>query len=312
MEIRKTMIANSSNGNPLTAMGEREYIYFKVKYNNFRDVSDEVDLVVRDKEEMEECECVLYLPQTYTDDGEETPLIISCHGAGGTVNAEKGTIGGLNYVYHCMDAGYAVLDVNGAAPHGCTMGCPEHIFALYKAYRYATRKYNLSHHVLVAGASMGGHVAMNFTNTFPSIVTAVGLIYPRLHIDSVEVDGHTCIGTFDKAKIRNGQTTREMVYEFYRFPKDGGFCERNTAGFNPHKSRSMVNEKGERVVFAPCPIKIWQGDADETVDPVFVKEYVESVRRSGSFIEFHLLKGVGHKISPIMREELLMWFNRFI
>jgi hypothetical protein len=140
----------------------------------------------------------------------------------------------------------------------------------------------------------------------------VGLIYPRLHIDSVEVDGHTCIGTFDKAKIRNGQTTREMVYEFYRFPKDGGFCERNTAGFNPHKSRSMVNEKGERVVFAPCPIKIWQGDADETVDPVFVKEYVESVRRSGSFIEFHLLKGVGHKISPIMREEMLMWFNRFI
>jgi hypothetical protein len=82
--------------------------------------------------------------------------------------------------------------------------------------------------------------------------------------------------------------------------------------FASHPEYFRMNEKGERVVFAPCPIKIWQGDADETVDPVFVKEYVESVRRSGSFIEFHLLKGVGHKISPIMREELLMWFNRFI
>ena len=66
------------------------------------------------------------------------------------------------------------------------------------------------------------------------------------------------------------------------------------------------------MVIPPCPIKIWQGTADKTVDPVMVQEYVRSVRRSGSYIELHMLEGVEHKISQVMRDELLMWFNRFI
>jgi hypothetical protein len=43
-----------------------------------------------------------------------------------------------------------------------------------------------------------------------------------------------------------------------------------------------------------------------------VTEFVESVRRSGSYIEFHLMEGVGHKINDVMRTEIAMWFNRFI
>ena len=98
------------------------------------------------------------------------------------------TIGGVHYVKECIDAGYAALDVCGSQPHGLTMGCPEHIFALHKAYLYAIKHYNLSKRVLVAGASMGGHTAMNFAHTFPGIVTALGLIYPRLNLDGVEID----------------------------------------------------------------------------------------------------------------------------
>ena len=43
-----------------------------------------------------------------------------------------------------------------------------------------------------------------------------------------------------------------------------------------------------------------------------VKEFVDSVKRSNSYIELHMLEDVGHKISSVMKEELLMWFNRFI
>lgn len=312
MEIRKTMIPHSSKGGPIKGEEPAEYIYFTVRFNRFRDVSGSIAHEVLDREEWAECECVLRLPESYTEDGEETPLILSFHGAGSRVCEAENLIGGVHYVTECIKAGYAALDVCGAEPHGLTMGCPEHIFAAYKAYLYAIKHFNLSRQVLVAGASMGGHTAMNFAHTFPSIVTAVGMFYPRLNMDGVTVDGHYCIGTWDKTAHAEGKpSTHDRIVDIYRFPEDS-WCEANTIGFNPYRTRSFVNSNGERVVIPPCPIKIWQGTVDTTVDPVITEEFVNSVRRSGSYIEFHKLEGVAHKISPVMRQELVMWFNRFI
>lgn len=291
---------------------EQKLIFFKVKFNNFRDTSGSTANAVTDREEWDECECVLSLPESYSDDGEETPLILSCHGAGSVVCEETGRTGGVSYCSACTKQGYAVLDVCGSQPHGLTMGCPEHIFALHKAYLYAVKHYNLSRRVLVAGASMGGHTAMNFAHTFPGIVAALGLIYPRLNMDGVTVDGHYCIGTWDKTKKNDsGYSTHDRIVQIYRFPEDEWYAP-NTIGFNPYRTRSFIGLDGKRVVIPPCPIKIWQGTADMTVDPVMVQEFVESVRRSGSYIELHLMEGVGHKINDVMREELVMWFNRFI
>ncbi|MBO5845164.1 MAG: alpha/beta hydrolase [Clostridia bacterium] len=310
-ESRRVMVIRDNKGN-VECDKEREFIFFKVKFNRFRDVSNSIEHTVLDREEMAECECVLALPESYTDDGEETPLILSFHGAGGRVCEADEKVGGLRYVSQCVDAGYAALDVCGAEPYGLTMGCPEHLFAIWKAYRYVVKKYNVSEKVLVSGASMGGHVAMNFTNNFPNVVTAVGIFYPRLNMEGVTVDGHYCIGTWDKTKSKDGKpSVHDRIIEIYRFPSDE-WCEANTIGFNPHRTRSFINNEGERVVIPPCPIKIWQGTADRTVDPVMVQEYVNSVRRSGSYIELRLLDGVTHSITPVMREELLMWFNRFI
>lgn len=308
-EIRKLLPLTDSEGNT----HEYQFVFFKVRYNHFRDTSSSIAHEVRDREEFEECECVLCLPDSYSDDGDETPLIISFHGAGGRVCEETDTVGGIKYCPDCIGAGYAVLDVCGSEPHGMTMGCPEHIFAAYKAYRYAIKHFNLAHDVLLSGASMGGHVAMNFANTFPGIVRAVGIFYPRLNIDKVVVNGYECIGTWDKTNPRkNGKPSiHDCIIDIYRFPSDE-WCEANTVGFNPYRTRSFVNSDGERVVIPPCPIKIWQGNADKTVDCVMVEEFVNSVRRSGSYIELHLLDGVGHKLSPVMFKELTMWFDRFI
>ena len=177
---------------------DAQYIYFKIPFNHFRDVSGSNANAVTDREIWEECECVLCLPESYTPDGTPTQLILSCHGAGSTVSQAEGKIGGVGYCSECTKQGYAVLDISGSQPHGLTMGCPEHIFALHKAYLYAVKHYNLTRQVLVAGASMGGHTAMNFANTFPNIVIALGLIYPRLNMDGVTIGDHYCIGTWDK------------------------------------------------------------------------------------------------------------------
>ncbi|MBQ8184559.1 MAG: alpha/beta hydrolase [Lachnospiraceae bacterium] len=307
MEIRKELCLGGPDGGKL-----RECIFFTVKYNHFRDVSTSTTREVRDREEMAECECVLCLPESYTADGEETPLILSFHGAGSHVSASDDSVAGIVYVQQCIDAGYAALDVCGSEPHGTTMGCPEHIFAAYKAYRYAVKHYNLSEKVLVAGASMGGHVAMNFVNTFPSVVLAVGMFYPRLNMDGVTVNGHYCIGTWDKTNAKeNEPSTRDRIVDIYRF-KSREWSDETTIGFNPYRTRAFINAEGERVLIPPCPIKIWQGTADRAVDPVMVEEYVNSVRRSGSYIELHLMEDVGHVYSSEMCTELLYWFNRFI
>jgi pimeloyl-ACP methyl ester carboxylesterase len=265
-----------------------------------------------DRELPETCECILYLPKTYTEDGFPTPLILAAHGSGGRVSAELQKIGGLKYASFCMDAGYAVLDVNGSALHGRTIGCPEHIFALYKAYRYATRHFNLSKSVLVWGGSMGGQTAMNFANTFPSITLAVGLFYPRLNMDGITVGDHYCPGSWDKTEpLSEAGNPRQRVAKYFRFPSDE-WCEKNTLGFNPHKTRSFTNQNGECVLLPPCPIKIWHGTEDKTIDPMISREYVNSVRRSGSYIELHLLEGVGHKANAAMKQELKLWFDPFI
>ena len=313
MEIRKRIIPNSSAGGPIAGENERTYVFYKVEFNSFREVSESNANEVLDREEMKECECVLCLPESYSEDGEETQLIISCHGAGSTVCEAENKIGGIHYVSKCIDAGYAALDISGAAPNGLTLGCPEHIFAIYKAYKYAVKHFNLTKQVLIAGASMGGHVAMNFTNMFPSIVLAAGLIYPRLNIDGATVNGHYCIGTWDKRSNvgADGKTTYDRIIDWYHFPS-GEWCEKNTIGFNPYRSRSFVNSDGERVVIPTCPIKVWQGTIDRTVDPVMVEEFVNSVRRGGCYAELHMMEGVGHKMNSVMKEEILLWFNRFI
>ena len=88
MDIRKRVVPNNHLGDPITSVGEREFIFFKVKFNNFRDVSGSTANEVTDREEWDECECCLCLPENYSEDGEPTQLAIYCHGAGGRVCEE--------------------------------------------------------------------------------------------------------------------------------------------------------------------------------------------------------------------------------
>lgn len=285
-------------------------IFFKVKFNNFREISGSTANEILDREEWAECEAVLCLPDSYSENGEPTQLILSCHGAGNTVNEEEDKTGGLAYVSECIHAGFAALDISGSEAHGLTMGCPEHVFALYKAYRYAIKHYNLTERVLIAGHSMGGGTAINFANTFPSLAIALAIFNPGLSFHGVQVGDHICRNPWDR-KFEDGYRYRKLITQYFRFPTDE-FCPDNTAGFEPYRTRSLVDSEGKRAVIPPCPVKIWQGADDKTVDPILTREYYDSIRRAGCYAELHILDGVAHKVVPAMKKELLLWFERFI
>ena len=287
-----------------------EKIFFKVKFNNFREISGSTANEVLDREEWAECEAVLCLPDSYSSSGDQTPLILSCHGAGSTVCEAEGKTGGLSYASECIRAGFAALDISGSAPHGLTFGCPEHVFALYKTYRYAIKNYNLSERVFLAGHSMGGGTAINFASTFPSLVIALGVMNPGLSFHGVQIGDHVSRNPWDR-EWADGHRYRKPIAQCFRFPtKD--FCTDNMSGFEPYRTRSFVNADGERGVIPPCPVKIWQGADDKTVDPVLSREYYDSIRRAGCYAELHILDGVAHKVVDTMKKELLLWFERFV
>ena len=312
MEILR-VVPRDSKGNLYPDNKERNLVYFQVKYNHHRDLCLDTTQEVADKEEWAECRAVLCLPDNYQETGEKTQLIIACHGAGTIVDREAHFAGGLDGALACIDAGYAALDIDGSDPCGLTKGCPEHIFALYQAYKYAIKHFNLTEKVLVHGNSMGGMTATNFANTFPSICLALGLYYPRLNMRSFETeDGHFCLGSWDKTtpKASAVNSSRDQIAEFFHMDK-GLWNEERVIGFEPYNGRSFTNERGEKVVLPPCPVKIWHGTADTIVDPVISQEYVKAVRRGGCYAELRMIEGLGHKTIDSMRTELRMWFDRF-
>ena len=58
---------------------EKEIIFFNVEFNNYRVVGNSTANEVLDRYEPATCECALYLPKSYTEDGEPTPLILKFH-----------------------------------------------------------------------------------------------------------------------------------------------------------------------------------------------------------------------------------------
>ena len=287
-----------------------EKIFFKVKFNNFREASGSTANDILDREEWEECEAVLCLPDSYSEDGGPTPLILSCHGAGNTVSEKDGKIGGIPYVSDCIREGFAALDISGSAPHGLTLGCPEHVFALFKAYRYAIRNYNLAERVFLAGHSMGGGTAINFANTFPSLSIALAVINPGLSMHGVKIGDHVCRNPWDRV-FEDGYRYRKLITRYFRFPDDE-FHPDIVSGFEPYRTRSFVTPDGLRAVIPPCPVKIWQGADDKTVDPLLSREYYDSIRRAGCYAELHILDGVQHTVTDTARKETAIWFKRFI
>ena len=159
---------------------------------------------------------------------------------------------------------------------------------------------------------MGGQTSVNFANTFPSICLALGIFFPRLNIKSFETaDGHYCLGTWDKTTPNaNGVSAHDRVITNFHFDGEEWNQDR-VAGFEPYDNRSFTNHKGEKVVIPPCPIKIWHGTSDTTVDPVVSVEYVKAIRRGGCYAELRMIEGIGHWIIPSMRDELKLWFDRF-
>lgn len=146
--------------------------------------------------------CVLYLPDSYTQQGKSTPLVIYCKQGDSIIKPEVDSYDMLNKVetklifHYLLSLGYAILGVDGVPDawrdelkiqEGYAVGNYVAVQSTLKAYQYVLDNYNISKNgVALFGMSMGGLTAFNLIENTEMPINCAALAYPvvsmRYHI----------------------------------------------------------------------------------------------------------------------------------
>ena len=272
-------------------------IYFSVKVNqNFP--TNGTTQTSEDSENLVDIPCVLKLPTTYNPSGTPTKLIMTCHGAGGSVtNNSISAAGGHDCI---INGGYAWFDVNGSSVTSEHMSGIRTLEAYKKAYDYIIENYNIEPHILVHGRSMGGLTALNFTYHFPSIVSACACVYPVTDL-------------YNQAWLRPWSSTckQNMAIEYNFNDKTGNtFEEDKVIGFNPIKNNTITIADNNYTNF-PVPLKIWHGLADTTVRIDESRKLVSAIKNYGGRASIREIEGMAHTLSDWLWNETFIWLKRY-
>lgn len=247
---------------------------FSVPVNCFMPADDVTDKV-QDYTRLYDDYGIIMLPDSYTDDGEATRLVISCHGAGGTVSADDSQVEHRELARYLLANGYAVMDVNGlpekfAEERGIdirnNIGSPIAVRAYVKAYHYCMDHFNLKPDVFVHGSSMGGISSANLVLSGMIPVIAHSAYCPVLDTYNQIFLHPWCDGLpkFALGKIYGLDVGEDGEYIY----DEGKIC-----GFNP-----AVNRKAECY---PVPVKFWQCADDSVVPYEVTKKFVERIKAAG-------------------------------
>lgn len=269
----------------------------------------------------------IILPESYTENGKPTRLVISCHGAGGTVTTDDSQIEHQALTQYLVANGYAVMDVNGlpfaySEEFGIdirnNIGSPIALRSYVKAYHYCLENFNLKPEVFVHGGSMGGISSTNLVLSGIIPIIAHSALCPVLD-------------TYNEIFLNpwSEGLPKTALGKIYAFSKDenGEFIydEEKLCGFNPAK-----NKKAE---VYPVPLKFWHCIDDEVVSYNITKQFIDRARKNGSIAYLRTFEYGGHepqlvgdfidnpsginffgkeeiKITPAV-EEVFMWIRNF-
>mgnify|MGYP003322575950 CR=1 FL=1 len=227
---------------------------------------------------------VLLLPDSYSETGEPTRLVISCHGAGGTVTTDDAQVLHQTLTHYLLANGFAVMDMAGlpaafAAKYGIDLlnniGSPVATDAYVAGYRKCVSGFNLKKEVLVHGASMGG-------------ISSVNLVLSGRVPTLVQTGFCPVLDTYEEIFLHpwsNG-APKTALEKFYSLDPDR-YDETKIAPNNP-----MTNEKALRY---PVPLYFWQCADDGTVSPAVTEKFVARVNGAGGFAALTVFPSGGHE-----------------
>ena len=243
----------------------------------------------QDLEEIYEDYGCLLLPDSYTDEGAPTRLVISCHGAGGTVTTDDAQVMGQALTRYLLANGYAIMDVNGlpeayAKKNGIDLrnniGSPIALRAYVKAYHYCMDNFNLKREVFVHGGSMGGISSTNLVLSGCIPVIAHSAFCPVLDAYN-EIYLHPWSG--GPPKVAQGK--------IYGFEQDESgeyvYDAKKLCGFDP-----ASNEKAKCY---PVPVKFWQCVDDPVVSYAVTEKFVNAIKGNGGIAYLRAFPYGGHE-----------------
>jgi hypothetical protein len=250
---------------------------------------------VQDKEEIYYDCGILILPDSYTDTGKPTRLVINCHGAGGTVETDDSQVEAQVLAKYLLANGFAIMDVNGlpkefSEKEGIdirnNVGSPIAIQSYVKAYHYCVENFNLKKDVFVHGGSMGGISSTNLVLSGSIPVIAQGGYCPVL-------DAYNQIFL----NPWSGGLPKTALGKLYDFNKDEKgeyvYDAEKVKGFNPMERCVLVGEK--EYLNYPVPVKFWQCEDDGTVAIDCTKRFVKAINDAGGEAELITFPTGGHE-----------------
>lgn len=244
---------------------------------------------LQDFERLYEDSGFIILPESYTENGEKTRLVINCHGAGGTVSTNDSQVEHQELTEYLVANGYAVMDVNGLPQKFSeeydidirnNIGCPIAVRSYVKAYHYCMKNFNLYPEVFVHGGSMGGISSTNLVLSGAIPVVAHSAFCPVLD-------------TFNQIFLHpwTDGAPKFALGKIYGLEKDESgeyiYDESKVAGFNPVKNSKIVSY--------PVPVKFWHCKDDGTVSYEVTKKFVDILKENGQMAHLRTFPYGGHE-----------------
>ena len=224
---------------------------------------------------------ILLLPDSYRETGRQTRLVISCHGAGGSVSTDDSQVVIQALTKYLLANGFAVMDMAGIPEGYCekyginrfnNIGSPIAVDSYVAGDEKCVTEYNLKKEVLVHGASMGGISSTNLVLSGRIPVLAQTGFCPVLDTYH-EIYLHPWSDGLPKIAL-------EKIYSL------DGYDEQKIAPYNP-----AANPKIKRY---PVPVAFWHCADDPLVSVDVTERFVNEICESGGRAVLHKLPAGGH------------------
>lgn len=288
----------------LKQIPKNEFNYFTVSVNPIIPDTTSTSTDSNDSESsMQTVQCVVTFPTAYKAQGEKTPLIMYCHGRLDTVSVGdwvENDTKRLALIRAFTTAGYAVFDVDAIShpPDGAVdVGSPALMQAYIKAWNYIKTNYNVEEELFIYSLSFGTFAALNMLCWYPSIIKTACLSAIRA--------SHRAI--FDRGKPFNS----EIAINFgFSDPTGSTYEADKLLGFDPYAQIS----DGKLMKGIP-PIKALTSSGD-TLELTEAHTLVAAWKAGGNYINYREVSGLSHSdmcyLNNVgLRDEVIMWFNRY-
>lgn len=247
---------------------------------------------------------VLILPKTYTATGKSTPLVIGCHGGGGSVSSTGSQTESYDLYKYLVSLGYAVMDMAGMPEtyskrlkidHYRCVGSFIAIRSYMEGYKWVIENYNIdTTGCYVNGGSNGGLTATNIVCQSSIPVKCESGMSPLLsikeqawNISSGALSGGEFSSFQNRANIiriygmRDVYTIDELLKSEYEDDKVGLW--------DPFMYLIALRKNKYR-----CPVKIWHPVDDDIVKIEFSRRFIRSLIQNKNDAELIEMAGGGH------------------